>query len=130
MALRPNAGHGLLIFEVYRSHTTHHSRWDSAGRVISSSQRPLLDNTQIYDIHAPGGLRTHNLSSPAAADLRLRALAYTPAYCRSRIRLRSWSFSHVPALPLPVVGLILDAAQEKCLCIEIGSTTPCRFHID
>jgi hypothetical protein len=27
VALRPNAGHGLLILEVYRSHTTtHHSR--------------------------------------------------------------------------------------------------------
>ena len=31
----------------YRSHTTtHHSRWDSSGRVISSSQRPVPDNTQ------------------------------------------------------------------------------------
>jgi hypothetical protein len=46
-----------------------------------------------------------------------------PAFCRSRIRLRSWSFSHVPALPLPVVSLILSAAQERCLYIEIGSTT-------
>ena len=26
MALRPNAGHGLLILEVSRSNTTHHSR--------------------------------------------------------------------------------------------------------
>jgi hypothetical protein len=26
LALRPNAGHGLLIREVSRSHTTHHSR--------------------------------------------------------------------------------------------------------
>ena len=62
MALRPNAGHGLLILEVYRSRTmTHHSRWDSSGRVISSSQRPLPDNTQHSqqtDIHAPGGIRT------------------------------------------------------------------------
>ena len=47
VALRPNAGHGLLIHEVSRSHTTmHHSRQDSSGRVISSSQRPLPDNTQ------------------------------------------------------------------------------------
>ena len=37
---------------------------------------------------------------------KLRALAHTPAFCRSRIRLRSWSFSHVPALPLPAVGFI------------------------
>ena len=47
VALRPNAGHGLLILEVSRSHTaTHHIRWDSSGPVISSSQRPLPDNTQ------------------------------------------------------------------------------------
>ena len=48
MALQPNAGHGLLILdEVSRSHiTTHHSRQDSSGRVISPSKRPLSDNTQ------------------------------------------------------------------------------------
>ena len=47
VALLPNAGHGLLICEVSRSHTTtHHSRWDSSGRVISSSQIPPPDNTQ------------------------------------------------------------------------------------
>ena len=46
VALRPNAGHGLLIHKVSRSHTTtHYSRYDSSGRVISSSQRPLPDNT-------------------------------------------------------------------------------------
>jgi len=39
VALRPNAGHSLRILEVSRSHvTTHHSRYDSSGRVIGSSQ--------------------------------------------------------------------------------------------
>ena len=80
VALRPNAGHGLLILEVSRSHTTtHHSRQDSSGLVISSSQRPLPDNTQHSqqtDTHAPGGIRTHNLSRRAAADLRLRQRGY------------------------------------------------------
>ena len=43
----PPVGQGLLIHEVSRSHTKmHHSRKDSSGRVISSSQRPLPDNTQ------------------------------------------------------------------------------------
>ena len=55
VALRPNAGHDLLILEVSRSHTTmHHSRKDSSGRVISPSQRLLPDNTQHSqqtDIH-------------------------------------------------------------------------------
>jgi len=38
--------------------------------VISSSQRPLPDNTQHSqqtDIHARGGIRTHDLSRRAAA---------------------------------------------------------------
>ena len=71
----PPVGQGLLIHEVSRSHrTTHHSRQDSSGRVISSSQRPLSDNTQHSqqtNIHASGGIRTHNLSRRAAANLRL-----------------------------------------------------------
>ena len=71
----PPVGYDLLILEVSRSHTTtQHSRY-SSGRVISSSQRPLPDNTQQSqqtDIHAPGGNRTHNFSRRAAADLRLR----------------------------------------------------------
>ena len=43
--------------------------------MISPPQRPLPDNTQNSqqtDIHAPGGIRTHNLSRRGAADLRLR----------------------------------------------------------
>ena len=43
--------------------------------MISSSHRPLPDNTQHSqhtDIHAPGGIRTHNLSGRATVDLRLR----------------------------------------------------------
>jgi hypothetical protein len=45
-AQQPPLDQGLLIHEVSRSHTTtHHSRQDSAGRVISSSQRPLFMTT-------------------------------------------------------------------------------------
>jgi hypothetical protein len=39
--------------------------------LISPSHRPLPDNTQHSqqtDIHAPGGIRTHNLSKRAAVD--------------------------------------------------------------
>ena len=60
----------------YRDHIqTHNTRWDSSGRVIGRSQKPLPDYTQQSqqtDIHAPGGIRTHNLSRRAAADPRLR----------------------------------------------------------
>ena len=48
----------------------------SSRQVISSSQRPLPDNTrhsQQTNIHAPGGIRTQNLSRRAAVDLRLRS---------------------------------------------------------
>ena len=39
--------YGAPILDVSRSHTTtQHSRQDSPGRVMSSSQRPLPDNTQ------------------------------------------------------------------------------------
>ena len=76
MALRPNAGYDFLINGVSRSHTTtHHTREDSSGRVISSSQRLLPENTQYSqetDIHACGGIRTHNPSRRAAADPCLR----------------------------------------------------------
>ena len=71
-------GQGLLIHEVFTSHTTtHHSRWETSGRVISSSQRPLPDNKQHSQqtaCHAPlpGGIRTHNISRRAAADVSLR----------------------------------------------------------
>ena len=51
MTLQPNAGHGLPIHEVSTSHTTtHHSRYDFSGRVISSSQRPLPDNTPMPSV--------------------------------------------------------------------------------
>jgi len=72
--LQPNAGQDLLILGVSRSHkTTHYSRQDSSGRVISPTQRPLSDNTQHSqqaNIHASGGIRIHNLRKRAASDPR------------------------------------------------------------
>jgi hypothetical protein len=66
----PVAGFSLVVFEVSWSHTTtRHSRYDSPGRVINPSQWPLPDNTQHLqqkNIHAPGGIRTHNLSRRTA----------------------------------------------------------------
>ena len=52
MKLNPQATnviyiYGAPILDVSRSYTTtHHSRQDSSGRVISSSQRPVPDNTR------------------------------------------------------------------------------------
>ena len=60
----------------FLDHThTYHTRKDSSRPVISSSQRPLPDNTQHSqetDIHVQDGIQTHYLSRRAAADLRLR----------------------------------------------------------
>jgi len=76
VALRPPAGHVLLIQEVSRSHTTmHQSLYDPSGPAISPSHRALPHNTQHSqqtDIHATGGIRTHSLSRRAVEDLRLR----------------------------------------------------------
>jgi hypothetical protein len=76
LALQPSAGYGLLVHEVSWSHTTtRHSRKDSSGRVISSSQRPVPDNTQHTqqtNIHAPGGTRTYDRSRRADVDQILK----------------------------------------------------------
>ena len=70
----PPGGQDFLIHEVSRSHTTtHYIPSDFSGRMINWSQRSLPDNTQHSqqtDIHAPGGIRTHNLSKRVAAVLR------------------------------------------------------------
>jgi hypothetical protein len=79
LAQQPPVGQGLLIHEVSRSQTTtYHSLSDSSRRVISSSQKPLPNNTQHSQqthIHTPAGIRTHNLSRWAAADYALNGAA-------------------------------------------------------
>jgi len=66
----PQWARAVLIHEVLKMDTTtHHSRQDSSGRVISSSHSPLPDNTQHSqqtNFHGPGGIQTHNLSRRAA----------------------------------------------------------------
>jgi len=71
-ALRPNAG--------YKRYLDHTQRRTTVGRTPlgewSARRRDLTwlhsTFTRERDIHAPGGMRTHNLSRRAAADLRLR----------------------------------------------------------
>jgi len=62
---------------------THHSRYDSSGRVIRPSQRPLLDST-----HHSGRIRTRSPSKWAAAHLSPRPrghwdrrFGYKTRYC-------------------------------------------------
>ena len=71
MAQQPLVGQGLTI--TFRQ--THHTRYASSRRVISPSQKPLPDKTkhsQQTDIHALGGIRTHNPSKRVAEDPRPR----------------------------------------------------------
>jgi hypothetical protein len=68
----PLAGFSLLILEVSRSHKMpHHSRYDSSGRVISPSHRPLPDKhtTLTTDKH-PCPRRDSNPQSQQASGCR------------------------------------------------------------
>jgi hypothetical protein len=76
MTQQPLVGQGLVIIEASRSHSdTPHS----VGLLWKSDQPDardlsLPDNTQHSqetDIHASGGIRTHNPSKRAAVDPRL-----------------------------------------------------------
>jgi hypothetical protein len=114
----PVAGFSLLVFEVSWSHTTtRHIRWDSSGRVINPSQRPLPDNTQHSqqtNIHAPGGIRTHDLSRWAAEDLRLRP----HGHCDRQLKLttlRFWSVSTDKNIKNWLSGLGGSTSKTGCL---------------
>jgi hypothetical protein len=64
----------MASFTRFRDHTQRRVKVGrtSLGRVISLLPRPLPDNTQQTNIHAPGGIRTQDRSRRAAVDLRLR----------------------------------------------------------
>jgi len=77
--LLPPVGYPIVVKYIISrldDHTqTHPTGYDSSGRAIRSSQRPLPDNTQHSrqaNIHVVRGIRTHNPSKRAAADPRLR----------------------------------------------------------
>jgi hypothetical protein len=76
MALQPLEGQSLLVIEASRPHSdTLQIRHDSSGRMISPTQRPLPENTQLSQetgIHARGRIRTHNHSMRTVEDPRLR----------------------------------------------------------
>jgi len=107
VALRPNAGHGLVILEVSRSHTQRRiticrSPLD-AWSVLS--QRPLPDNThhsQQTDFHVPGGIRTHTFSRRPAVDLRLRPRGHWDRLCMI-ITVLLFSVGNTTSANIPVV---------------------------
>ena len=129
VALRPNAGHGLLILDVSRSHTTtYNSRQDSSGRVISSSQRPLPDRTQHSqqtNIHSSGGIRTRDLNRRAAVDLLLkprghwdRQISYSYIY----IYIYIYGMYKEPKIILALSVSTEDCCDRRyflCLCVFV-----------
>ena len=73
---QPPVGQSLLIHEISRSHTmTHHIRQVSPFTSDPpDTETPTWQHTT--DNHAPGGIRTHNPSRRAAAELRLRQCSH------------------------------------------------------
>jgi len=74
LAEQPPVGQGLLIYEVFW--ITHNDAPQSVGLLWTSDH--LVSETSTWqhttlttNIHARGGIRTHNLSRLVAADLRL-----------------------------------------------------------
>ena len=73
VALRPNAGHGLLILEFSRSHTTTHTvgRTPSEAWLVRRRNLYLTTHNTNNRHPCPGGIRTRNLSRWAAVVPRL-----------------------------------------------------------
>ena len=88
--------------------------------MISSSQRPLPDNTQHSqqtNIHAPGGFRTHDLSRRAAADLRLRPRGH-------------WDRHHVVITTRKAVTVLVAIETVCCRLLDLitrNSSTKTNF---
>ena len=70
---RPKWARASSLPSLHDHTQTPYTRYDSSGRVISPSQRPVLDiiqHSQERNIPAPGAIRTRNPSQRAAADPR------------------------------------------------------------
>jgi len=76
------------------------------------SQRTLPENTQHSqqtDIHTLGGIRTHDLSMRAAADLCLRKRNHRDRQCKA--------LGHsIEAKILKIIWTILEKVQFHCSC--------------
>ena len=102
LAQQPPVGQGLLIHEVSRSHTTtHDTRQDSSGRVISSLHRPLPDNTQ----HSQQGNMRPVDSNPQSQQ----------ASGRRPTPQTAWSLGQAPC-----AYRIYRVSQEECARLREG----------
>ena len=70
----------------------------------------------LYKIHAPGGIRTHNLSRRAAADLRLRPRCHWDRQHECNVcKLRSLDLREI-------VQIILRAVKNRRPLLVITAT--------
>ena len=124
VTLRPNADHGIFSLEVSTLHiTTDHSRYDSSGRAINSSHRPLTTH-HIHDKHpCPGEIRNHNLSRRAAAEVCFRQadLLNTTSKFRTVVMFVSREWSKHPIQRLWSMNLF-------CLHIKFQCFIPHRYN--
>jgi len=75
MMQQPSLAYTSSLTRILDNTQTLHTQYESSGRVISPSQRPLPDNTQHStqtDIHALVGIQIRTSNKPAAADPRQR----------------------------------------------------------
>ena len=101
--------------------------------MISSSQRPLPDNTQHSqqtNIHVPGGIRTYDLiSRRAVADLRLRPPGYWDRHqhliehrnkLHARLQWRHCGVVHPACCVTPLHFQLVSVNQPKTLVTNVG----------
>ena len=102
MAQQPQCAKASSLSRLHCRTQTHHTRYDSSGRVIGPTQRPLPDNTQHSqhtDIHAPGGIWTWN---PSASEMPQTHPLDSAATGISN------NAGHLHKLPTPRKHVILD----------------------
>jgi len=101
--------------------------------VISLSQRPLPDNTQHSqqkNIHAPLGIRTHDLSRRAVADLRLRARGHwdRQAICTYIIQILVYLTERLCASIRRSIGEWCVGKREMLIVRDHTEHTLCAKH--
>ena len=107
---------------------THHTRWDPSGRVISPSHRPLPENkqhSQQTNIHALSGIRTHNLSRRAAADLRLRPRGHSDRHFSKYLPAMSyWVIVQQISPKLPSLQGYINPTYQLALATKFDTLSP------
>ena len=118
--------YGVPILDVSRSHTTtHHIRQDSSGRVISSSQRPLPDNTLL--ITRPE--ESYRLWCVVVCDLETSRIGAPYIYDVSSLSVKVLTTqirrqNYLQRLDAPTLTLLMHVDTNQLHCLVV-----CFFYI-